>query len=180
MHDPGVLDMTMLFSRNATLRRIAFLAGIVMLMLSVGTSGVMAAAPSPAAAAPAGSQAPAGAAPAASPAPAPAGPPAPAARRSSGIPGTGRGRLTGTGPGGTSGQAKRVTQLLGRRRTKGDAESRHPTGSQEGWSPSAWAQGRGVGRPASAQLRHDLRPLCQGRQYLGARADTGNAPYSPA
>src|ERR1700694_4953233 len=92
MHDPGVLDMTMLFSRNATLRRIAFLAGIVMLMLSVGTSGVMAAAPSPPgrppaagppapappAPAPAASQAPAAAAPAASQAPAAAASQAPA------------------------------------------------------------------------------------------------------
>ncbi len=45
--------MTTLFSRPSALRRIAFLAGVLMLLLSVGTSGVMAASPSPAAAAPA-------------------------------------------------------------------------------------------------------------------------------
>src|ERR1700682_1262051 len=67
MHDPGVLAMTMLLSRNSTMRRIAFLAGIVMLMLSLGTSGALAAPPPPAPAAPAPSQAPAPAAPAAKP-----------------------------------------------------------------------------------------------------------------
>jgi hypothetical protein len=73
--------MTML-SRNSTVRRIGFLTGVLMLLLSAATTGAFAASPSPAAAAPAASQAPAAAAsqaPAAAPTAKPSASPSPKA-----------------------------------------------------------------------------------------------------
>jgi FtsP/CotA-like multicopper oxidase with cupredoxin domain len=59
--------MTTLFSRHATLRRVGFLTGMLMLLLSVGSSGALAATPSSPAPAAAAKPSPATAAPAAQP-----------------------------------------------------------------------------------------------------------------